>query len=480
MNWKKYINYRDIRFWLVLFFIIRLYAITAPPLEFQHPWRQADGLMIARNFYETLPNIFYPMVDTAGEKSGITGSEFPILNYLIYLTALLFGYDHWYGRLIVLIVSTLGSFYFYKCIKKFFDETVAFNATLILMASYWFSYSRKTFPDCFAASLCLIALYFVLEYLEKGKITDLIIFLLLATLGGLSKITSMVLLSVVAIPILFQSYPTSRKVWTTGVSGLVLIAVATWYFIWVPHLNETYGYGDHFLMGYTFSEGWAQILNEWPGVLRRLFIRTTKYLGFIIFAGSLIYILYKKQWLVFWLFIIPYFFFLLIIVKTGASVIADQYYILSSIPAIAFVSGYGLSQLPNKKVMLLILFAIVIENVGDQTGDFRPHPINKAFANLESIADSVSRRDDLIVANSDEHCPTAMYFAHRKGWTVSPAKIAEPGFLEEVKQKGCKFVLICKQMYGEDYDVKLDLPQVFESESFRVYSLQTGDGEMRR
>ena len=85
--------FSDIRFWLITLAIVRLYAITMPPLEFQHPWRQADGLMIARNFYETDSNIFYPRVDTAGDKTGITGSEFPILNYLIYLVSLVFSYQ---------------------------------------------------------------------------------------------------------------------------------------------------------------------------------------------------------------------------------------------------------------------------------------------------------------------------------------------------------------------------------------------------
>jgi 4-amino-4-deoxy-L-arabinose transferase-like glycosyltransferase len=472
MDWKKYLDYRDIRFWLAFLFIIRLYSITLPPLEFQHPWRQTDGLMIARNFYETLPNIFYPMVDTAGEKSGITGSEFPILNYLIYLTSLIFGYQHWYGRLIVLIVSTSGSFYFYKTIRKFFDESVAFSATIILTTSYWFSYSRKIFPDCFALSLCLIALYFILEYLEKGKIRHLFLYLLLGSLGGLSKISAALLLSVLAIPLFFQKYPAYRKVWMLVVSGAVLITIIAWYFVWVPYLNETYGYGDHFLMGYPLSVGWSAIQSAWPEVLRRLFIVPTKYLGFIIFTGSLIYALYKRQWIVFFLFIIPYVFFLLIILKTGTSIIADQYYVLSSIPAIAFVSGYGLSHLP-KKIMVLVLFATAVENIGDQIRDFRFHQINMAFENLESIADSVSARQDLFVINSGEHCPTVMYFAHRKGWTVTSRQLQEPGFLEGIAQKGCRFVLVCKQMYGEHYDVTLDLPQVFESESFRIYSLES-------
>src|SRR5688572_20790329 len=93
----------DIRFWIVFFFILRLYGITFPPLEVGHNWRQTDGLMIARNFYEIDSNFFLPRVDLAGEKTGIVGSEFPVLNYLIYIAYNIFGYEHWYGRLIVLI-----------------------------------------------------------------------------------------------------------------------------------------------------------------------------------------------------------------------------------------------------------------------------------------------------------------------------------------------------------------------------------------
>lgn len=472
MRWKEYLDYKDIRFWLVFFFIIRLYAITLPPLEFQHAWRQTDGLMITRNFYETLPNIFFPMVDIAGDKTGITGSEFPLLNYLSYFLCLIFGYQHWYGRLIVLIASTVGCFYFYKTIKKFFDEKVAFNATIFLTASYWFSYSRKIFPDCFAAGLCMIALYFVLEYLENGKIKHLIFYLLLGSFACLSKISSALLLSVLAIPILSSKYPIYRKISTCIASSVIIICIAGWYFVWVPYLNKTFGYGDHFLMGYPLSEGWLAVKNSWKDILWRLFIVPMKYMGLIIFVGSLIYILYKRLWLAFAVFIIPYLFFLLIIVKTGISIIDDQYYVLMSIPLLAFVAGFGSSKIPNKIVMAVLLAATAIENIGDQINDFRVHRTNKFFQDLEAITDSVSKRDDLFIINTDEHCPTAMYFAHRKGWVVSSRQLKDPGRLEDVKGKGCKFVLICKQLYGNNIDVTLDLPQVFESEFFRIYSLE--------
>ena len=36
---------KDIRFWIVLFFLIRMYGITMPPLEMGHNWRQTDGMI---------------------------------------------------------------------------------------------------------------------------------------------------------------------------------------------------------------------------------------------------------------------------------------------------------------------------------------------------------------------------------------------------------------------------------------------------
>jgi hypothetical protein len=138
----------------------------------------------------------------------------------------------------------------------------------------------------------------------------------------------------------------------------------------------------------------------------------------------------------------------------------------------AFVSGYGLAQITNKKIMLLILMIAALENIGDQINDFRIHKINAAFSDLESIVDSVSNRDDLFVMNTDPYCPTAMYFAHRKGWTVYSRDLTDQNLIEDLKKKNCRFALVCKRLYGEDYDVILNLPQVYESDAFRIYSLE--------
>jgi hypothetical protein len=76
------IRLADIRFWILLFAIIRLVNITLPPVEVGHNWRQSTVLMVARNFFEGPFDLMHPKVDMAGDLSGITGMEFPLLNAL--------------------------------------------------------------------------------------------------------------------------------------------------------------------------------------------------------------------------------------------------------------------------------------------------------------------------------------------------------------------------------------------------------------
>ena len=139
----------DIRFWLLILFLLRLIGITNPPLEMSHSWRQSLTAMISRNFIEYGPNLLYPRIDMGGIREGIIGSEFPFFNYLIYLFAKTFGYNHWYGRLINLSVTTVGVFYFFRLIKGLMTERIAFFSALLLALSVWFGLARKIMPDTY-------------------------------------------------------------------------------------------------------------------------------------------------------------------------------------------------------------------------------------------------------------------------------------------------------------------------------------------
>ncbi len=459
---------RDFRFWILFFFLIRMYGITKPPLEIGHDWRQTDGMMIARNFYERDPNILYPTVDVAGEKTGIVGCEFPILNYLVYLVSLVFGFQHWYGRLIVLIFSTSGIFFFHKLIRKYANEPSAFCATIILLVSLWFSYSRKNIPDTFGVSLCLIGLYYALEYVESGKFGHLLLFFVLALLGCLSKILAATILTVLLIPIVSKNILLSRKVLLSIFSAGILMGVFWWYFLWVPYLNKSYDFEAHFFTGLSFAEGFAQMANNWAKILERFYETPLRYVGFAVFLFSAFYFAYIKSWFHLAVFSLPFLSFMVMLIKTGSNIVEDNYYILTLIPAMAFLAGCGLAQLKSEGNRILILILIAVEGIATQANDFRFREPLASLRKLETIMDGFSHRNDLVAINAGAHNPTAMYFAHRRGWASEIAELSDTTYLSRIKNQGCKFVVVAKELYG---DVVLDYPIVHESQYFKIYSL---------
>jgi hypothetical protein len=459
---------RDIRFWIVIFFVVRLYGITLPPLEVGHNWRQTDGMMIARNFYERDANIFYPTVDVGGEKTGIVGCEFPILNYFVYLVSVPVGFEHWYGRLIVLVFSCLGIYFFHRIIGEYFGKEAAFNASIVLLVSLWFSYSRKNIPDVFAVSIGMMSLFYATEYLERGRTVHLLTFFVTALVACLSKILVAVLLTVLIIFIVDRKIQFSRKVWFTLSSILIFAAVCGWYFYWVPYLNNTFGLADHFFMGLSFSEGYTIMMNHFPQVLKRFYDTPLKYTGSVALLISIVVMITKKNWLALACFFIPFICFAVILVKTGASIVGDHYYILTIIPAMAFLIGVGLDYIANKTIVAGLLVVISVENIGNQLHDFQVREPLASLAGLENIMDSVSARADLIAINAGTDNPTAMYFAHRRGWVVSNEMIAEEVFQNDIKSKGCEFILIARKLYG---DPVINLPVVYETDDFKIYRL---------
>ncbi|MBL0316581.1 MAG: hypothetical protein IPP69_12655 [Flavobacteriales bacterium] len=94
-------------------FVIRLFHITNPPIEVAHNWRQTTSLMVARNYYQLDHNILYPTIDECGNKRGVIGMEFPLIPYGAYIMSVPLGYDHWYGRLISLMIVSFGIWFFF-------------------------------------------------------------------------------------------------------------------------------------------------------------------------------------------------------------------------------------------------------------------------------------------------------------------------------------------------------------------------------
>ena len=459
----------DFRFWLVLFFIVRLVGIMNPPLEMAHNWRQTTVSMVARNFYEVDNNILYPRIDIAGEKSGITGMEFPLLNYLIYLVSCVFGYASWYGRLINLIVSSIGILFYYKILRRFFDEKLAFYSALVLIVSIWFVYSRKIMPDTFSVSLVIIGLYYGLMYLYDNKSFKYVLFYgIFICLGILSKVPAAILLSIMIFPYIMIHHLWKRKIIISLITILFLIPTIIWYFWWVPYLVETYGFW-HFFMGGTMSVGFYEIISNLNLTFANFYSAAFGFSGFVVFLAGLIYSIVNKKWVLLGVLIVTLLPFMVIIIKSGNTFFRHSYYIIAFVPVMSVFIGYLLSSFRYRWLSIVVLLFVIIEMLANNTQDFRIKSKNRHILTLEHNLNNVSKKDDLIVINSG-YTPTPMYFAHRKGWVYPNEFIGRKENLDSLKKLGCKHIVILKKSFGEN--IELLYNKVYDSEYYTIYSLK--------
>jgi hypothetical protein len=461
--------FKDIRFWIVFFFLIRMYGITNPPLEVAHNWRQTTGTMVTRNFYEGSSNILYPKIDFAGEKTGITGMEFPLLNYLDYLVSEVFGYQHWYGRLINLIVSSFGIWFFFRLLKRYFTKETAFNASIILLTSIWFAYSRKIMPDTFATSLVIIGFYYAALFFEeeKRKWLHILLFASFTFLGVLAKLPAGFLLVLYVFFIFNRKISIHLKIVFFVVSGIILAPIAWWYFSWVPYLVEKYEFW-HFFMGKPISIGARELIENIGDGLKHFYDSALKFIGFGLFLVGLFFAFKKRSQLLLWILGLGFAAFLVIALKAGFTFTHHSYYIIPFVPIMALVAGYGVAGIQKNRVQIILLAVIILEGTLNQIHDFRLKEHERAFVKLESDLDQFSKRSDLIVVNTIDN-PTPIYFAHRKGWVASNDELLNEVFRKDIHQKGCKYIVILKRYLGGE--LYLELPVVLNTKDWVVYKL---------
>lgn len=425
--------------------------------------------MVARNFYETDPNILYPRIDISEDLTGITGMEFPILSYLCYLVSLIFGYNHWYGRLINLLVSSFGCYFYYLLVRKYFSQRTAFASTIILSASIWFCYARKIMPDTLSASLVLMGMYYGSNFLEqKGRMgVNLLLYAFFTLLGVLAKLPSGFLLILYVFPLLNKENGTKPKIIFCFASAAIGCPIAWWYFRWVPYLVNHFGLW-HFFMGKSLAMGIREIGENLGDTLSHFYDHALKFIGFGVFCLGIVCCIKRGEKLALRILYVSFFAFLVILFKSGWTFAHHSYYIIPFVPVMALVAGYGATSVRKGWLTVALLVAIAGENILNQHSDFMIRPNRECFLSLEKVLDRYSNRQDLIVINSGED-PTAMYFAHRKGWVAYNDDLQHADYLSNLRNRGCKYALILKQAFGED--IKLDGEIIIDNENYTLYSL---------
>lgn len=466
----KYFN--RIEFWILIFFLIRLIGITNPPLEIGHNWRQATGLMVTRNYLEVDANILYPRVDDNNGNTGIIGMEFPSLNYLYFLVSKIFGYSHWYGRLINLIISSIGLFFYYKLVCLLgFKERIAFFSTIFLSASAWFTFSRKMMPDTYCISIMFMGLYYGLRFLSEKRFYQLLLYIFLSSLAILSKIPAGIYFIVLLPLMLTNGFGLKQRAVLLFYTIIPLTLTYIWYFVWNPKLSRDFG--NWYNYGKPIKTGFIEISENLGKTLDNFYFDAfSSYIIFLLFLAGMFIMFIRTDRRMIIGFLLPFIVFVVYIFKSGFYFYYHNYYIIPFVPVMALVAGYALSFIQKKWILLALLILGVGEGIANQQHDFFNKSSERYKLELEQIMDKISDKEDLVTINGNGN-PQMMYLAHRKGWNCSDEQISDESFLKGVIERNCKFIIINKHYYANIQNLSLPFPVVFESDDFVIFATKT-------
>lgn len=484
-----HIGYEPLTLVLLLFGLIQLVGITDPPLEMAHSWRQSFTAMITRNFWEGGLDLLHPRIDMAGEKSGIVGAEFPLFNFLSWVLCKTFGYQHWYGRCVNLVVVILGAYHFYHLLRNRFSENISLFSVIILLCSSWFTFSRKIMPDTFSVSLVLVGLRYGFDFWHSGRWVTWLWSTMAIAMGILSKIPAMSLLAVVGLLLFVKVDSKKRVMWMVLGTVTSLLPAIWWYFSWVPHLNTIYGYHLFFPKG--LLEGWREIRPLWRLLLEKFYFTSYySFLALLLGAFGVGAIILRKLKLEAMALASIALVFGLFILKTGAVFPLHTYYSIPFIPVMALLSGLGLDYIyvqlsrfsinvkHHKTILFGLLLSVVIEAVSNQIHDHFIKPTERYKQSLETEIASVIPMDSKVVFVSSAS-PQELFLLHRKGWTIYPEQITRRADVSVYRTLGANFVVINKSVLSNFHAkdgvlLALDTANRFyESPHYIVFRLNT-------
>jgi hypothetical protein len=462
----------DIRFWILVLFAIRLENWDLPPLD-NNSMRETLTLAAARNFLEISPDILRPCIDFGGTKIRILGAEFPLFSAIIAVLYKIFGEHEGIGRMVNLVFSSFGLWFFYAFLKKLWqNERAAMMSTVFFAVSLAFIYARKSMPDTFSLSWVFAGNFFGQNYLKTGRRRDLGWFALLSAVGFLCKIPSLCLSTLLLAPLLDVDYLNKRKIRLILFGILAILPAFLWIFGWIPYLVKNENAFPLFEM-FSLKAGWKSFFDLrnafWEHFFNDGLLKTWAAL-----AMTLVGIWYlgknddKKTTYSLLAFTLL---FTLFAVRSGWVTAFHDYYQIPFIVPMAMLAGYGLQHLLGRWPILawIYLVSASANAIYLQKDDFFAYPPGKKYIGLEKLADSFSTRADRFICNYGVDSGP-FYYLHRKGMGMSNADVVgHPEWIQDAYQNGgMKFVFIDKTLLADS----LQYPVAFDNAFFRIYRLE--------
>ncbi len=223
-----------------MFVYLKVFEVLKKRPESTHVWAQCDRASVARNYAEESMNFFLPRVNETHEHTGITGLEFPFMNYSAAVCYKLFGFNELWYRLLMLIVFSSGAMAAFLMAEKFLKNLLLSASITMawLLSPILLFYVPNFIPDTASLGFILLAWYFFFQHIQSSGNKNLTAFFITSTLSCLIKITSSISLLVMLCLVIIdqlklldktKSHIIPRKKQLTISIILSFIMVAAWY-----------------------------------------------------------------------------------------------------------------------------------------------------------------------------------------------------------------------------------------------------------
>jgi len=348
----------------ILYSYVGIYKlIDQRPFSF-HISAQTSRASIALNYYENNMNFFTPQYQRNIEGKGYTGLEFPVIYYVAAVFYKLFGFNEIYLRVISLVVFTLGLLVFYLFSLRYTKSNLISAAliTAVICSPVLLFYSANFMPDAPSVGLVLAAWHFLFKYLDTEKKSHLNLFVILATLGVLLKVTAAICFVIVFILIAFDKFKFFRsqekqflfkepkKIIFRMLGGLFIVAAWYKFSAWYPKAHG----GETFLMSPNMYDNWTgllEVLNNMYGMWLNHYYSYESYFLLACVGGVIVLGMKLVNRLLFTITILYIFGCLFYFIFFLNQFIHHDYYIITMFPAIFF---------------LFLCFADIIRKVSDR------------------------------------------------------------------------------------------------------------------
>ena len=261
-----------------------------------HQWAQCDRASVAYNYFTKGFHFFTPQVHNISNGTGITGLEFPVINYIAAIGYALFGVHEYIYRLIIFLLMVFGLLNAYKLADMMLNGRLiaALPVYLLFVSPVLAYYGIGFLPDPASLGLSLSAWYYFFKWRMSKKKVPLIAAFVFSTFAGLIKISAMINpLAMAAFIFLSAEIPLNnfhglkQRLYRSIPMLLSFIPVIAWYY-YANRLNKLYD-SKVFMLEMRPVSSWEEFIAIWREIEQTWLWRFYPRLYFIVLAvGSIV------------------------------------------------------------------------------------------------------------------------------------------------------------------------------------------------